>query len=195
MGVGARRAADSCHGPRHSPGISSLLCCLLTPSRSKSHSKLPPTLSPILVFPFVLAPVTNSLAFVHFISSVHFSRTTFLQLISLRFHSLFCFIAVFFRHLTSLTVGRSTLHSVPPPVGSVLQNVSQSDICPRGHMLTVPGPSLLLAQTSRGNRPRGETLPTLCFHPSSHTICSRLMSCHGVDEQAATTAANFICHM
>lgn len=52
VGVGARRAADSCHGLRLSPGTTSLPRCLLTPSQSKSHSKPPPTLSPTLIFPF-----------------------------------------------------------------------------------------------------------------------------------------------
>lgn len=134
-----------------------------------------------------------SLYLVFFSSLHHFSS---LQLISPHFHSLFHFVTIFFFS------SDFSHHGADRPA----QHCLASQFCPTKclpvrHLSlwalsqTDSSPSLLLAQTSHGNRPLVETLPTLCFHPSSHTICSRLMSYHGVDEQAVTTAACFICHM
>lgn len=145
-----------------------------------------------LIFPFVLPPITESLAFVHFISSVCFCSPLFFS--SANFAPLpvpFSFVTICFLWSdSSLTVVRILRQAALPYKMSSSQTFVPVSTCRQFPVLLV-----LLAQTCHGNRPLVETLPTLCFHPSSRTICSRLMSCHGVDEQAATTAAYLICHM
>lgn len=172
VGVGVRRAADSCHGLRHSPVISPLLFTSLLPFdtlpveiplKAASHTLFFPH------FPFCPHSHHSLTGFCSLSLVFSFLSTTFLlpQLISPHFHSLFHFISVFFFWSDFSHSGAG-----PPPQRSSPGRLGLTKYLPVRHLSpqalgrTDSSPSLLLAQTLHGNRPLVETLPTLCFHPA-----------------------------
>lgn len=139
VGVGVRRAADSCHGLRHSSVISPLLFTSLQPFdtlpveiplKAASYTLIS-SFSLLSSLPSLTHWLLFSLSFL-FISLHQFSflSANFATPLLPFFHP----IAMFF--FWPDISHRGAIH--PPqrssPVSSVLQNVSQSDICPRRHL-------------------------------------------------------------
>lgn len=83
----------------------------------------------------------------------------------------------FLQQSYSQSILQTVVQEIRPTVKSILQNVSQADSVPEDNY-----------SDSHGNRPLVETHNTSCFQPSRCTICSRLLRCHGVHEEAITTA-------
>lgn len=211
--MGVRRTADSCYGLRLSSLSSSLLFTSLlhrlftVPLNDNSHTPLS-----VLLFPFVLCPPSNR-SFIAF-SSLHlpfyfFALLSFFGHFSCSFYSFFFvfllnispiprFFLIFSSALTPSTVIQCRRQS------SHFSSVNQTNSQLR--------PTKCLCRTvvpvdSYPDRLQSVSLFRHCmatghwyththtsrFQPSRHTICSRLLSYHGVDEEAVTITFFCIC--